>query len=338
MSELEAILTLCHTPGLGSIRILKLIQEFGSAKNAILARNIKTPPSMQRDLELCDKHSVEIISYQDPRYPKELLELRDYPPILYIKGKLPGEKKIGVVGTRIASIYGLESASNISQELAENGAAVVSGLARGIDTAAHLGALKSGTTIAVLGSGLANIYPKENISLADKIAEKGILVSEFSMQTPPSKENFPKRNRLVSGLSESVLLIEAPIKSGAMITMNLAFLQKKKLFALPGRVDMDSFQGNLELLKSQRATLVRDARDVLDITTGPKMRGKMPQLTKDEEDIIKLLPKIECSIEEIGKITKFPISKLNVVLMGLVLKKVMREFPGKIYKLQERID
>jgi DNA processing protein len=336
MNEFLALHTLFHTPQLGPVRIRKLIQEFGSCLNACQAKDLKQNDHAKRDLEIADKCNVSIIAFFDPLYPKELLSINNFPPLIYVKGKFNNQKKIAIVGTRNATIYGLETARKIAHDLSLNDITIVSGLARGIDTEAHIGALKSGYTYAVLGSGLLNIYPKENISLASEIKDNGILISEFAMQTPPSRENFPKRNRIVSGLSESILLIEAPKKSGAMLTMEIAKGQNKKLFALPGRTDSSSFEGNLELLHSGAAKIARNATDLIGqdkINNAPL--SNIMQLSKDEAFIIKLLPSQEISIEELSRRADLPISKLNVVLMGLVLKKVIREYPGKIYKLCE---
>jgi DNA processing protein len=329
MDELQALLTLSHTPKIGPVKIQKLFKQYGSCQNACLALDLKLSDEAQKDIDLAEKFGAMIIPFFDPLYPKQLLSIMSPPAALYIKGKFPNQKKIAIVGTRNASIYGLEMAEKFACDLASQEVAIVSGLARGIDTKAHKGALKNGYTLAVLGSGLLNIYPKENISLASEIIDNGILISEFAMNTPPSKENFPKRNRIVSGLSEAVLLIEAP--------KEIAKSQNKKLFALPGRVDCLSFEGNLELLHSNKAEVARNANDLLGIDNIAALPSKKTiHLTDDENVVIKLMPNYEISIEEISKNINFPISKLNVVLMGLVLKKLIREYPGKIYKLCEK--
>jgi len=226
-----------------------------------------------------------------------------------------------------------------AEELAAQGYIIISGLARGIDTAAHLGALKSGKTIAVIGSGLANVYPKENWKLSEEIALSGCLLSEFPMETPPDRQNFPQRNRIVCGMADAILLIEAPIKSGAMSTMNLGIAKNKKLFALPGRIDNEGFCGNHYLIKHGHAKLTEDPNDILMDLNGLKKDKNDAQeklcgilLDKDEIELLRSLPMQEISIEEIVLLSKMPINRLNALLMSLLLKGAIKEFPGRIYK------
>lgn len=362
LTELEALIILSSIPQLGSVKIRTLVQQFGSAVNALEAspEQIAALPdfgpkttkglnewrsnnSWKKNIELAERHQANIISYTHPLYPKRLLEIPDFPILLYIKGEfIPADQRcIAVVGTRQASIYGLDMAERISQDLANMGFTVVSGLARGIDTAAHVGALRRGRTVAVIGSGLADVYPKENLALAQAIAERGVLMSEFPMETPPDRQNFPQRNRIVSGMTMATLLIEAPIKSGAMITMEKAFAYKRKLFAMPGRVDNDDFRGNHLLIKSGRAILIESAKDIvasfenlfgLVEEFSPAKRMSTTHLNDEELELYTKLPIQESSIDQIMQLTKLPVMKINVLLMGLVMKKVVREFPGKIYK------
>jgi len=362
LDESEAFLILSLMPALGAIKIRLLVQYFGSPTRALLAEKeeLQGIPGFgpkiveglakwredvqwKQNLAIATQHNVHIIPYTNPLYPKRLLEIADHPVLLYMKGdwQLCDQKCIAIVGTRQASIYGYEMAQRFGMELASYGFTVVSGLARGIDTGAHLGALERGRTIAVIGSGLADIYPAENKPLADRIAQKGIVMSEFPMETPPDRQNFPQRNRIVSGMTLGTILIEAPYKSGAMITMEKGLAQGRKLFALPGRADHDNFRGNHELIKSGRAQLVESAEDVVrsfeDLFCG--LRAAKPgtvvpkiHLEKEEEELIKILPEQETSFEEIIQLTKLPVMKLNVLLMSLVLKKAIKEFPGKLYK------
>lgn len=363
MKELEALAILTGTPLLGSIKIRLLVQRFGSASEALNAsiHEIEELPgfgqkicsgwgwwksdrSWLNDLELADQQGVRLISFNSPEYPKRLLDTHDFPILLYVKGELQkrdSDNGIAIVGTRNASIYGRTQAESFGHDLAAVKYSVVSGLARGIDTAAHIGALHAGRTIAVIGSGLANIYPRENLSLAEKIAENGAVISEFSMRTPPDRQNFPRRNRIVSGMTRCALLIEAPIKSGAMITMDQAEAQGRPLFALPNRVDDVNAKGNHCLIKSGRASLVEEAADIIAAMDGEKdLFGPFDKKTAparvflepEEENLLKLLSNEEAGIEKIASITKLPMMKLNVLLMSLVLKKVIKEFPGKIYK------
>jgi DNA processing protein len=233
----------------------------------------------------------------------------------------------------------MEMAETISKDLAANGFTVVSGLARGIDTAAHRGAVAAGRTIAVIGSGLADIYPPDNRELARIIAERGALLSEFSMATPPDRQNFPQRNRIVSGFTLGTLLIEAPVKSGAMITMDKARLHHKKLFALPGRADAESFKGNHLLIKDGQAHLIENAADILahfdslfTVKQPSVFNGNGPRLDKDEATLLERMPSDEVGIDALSAMLHLPTHHVHTTLMGLVLKKVVKEYPGKIYK------
>lgn len=356
MNEIEALAALSCTPQIGPIKIRLLIERFGSARAAYDANPDEVtelpgfgPKVMQqwrkvqtweKELALAHRYKVSLIAYTSPEYPKSLLELPDHPVLLYVLGKLEPSDQQGfaVIGTRNASIYGLEMAEQFGREIAGQGYTVVSGLARGVDTAAHKGALERGKTIAVIGSGLANIYPAENSILARKIVENGALISEFAMTTPPDRQNFPQRNRIVSGMTRGTILIEAPERSGAMLTAERAISQGRKLFALPGRADGEGFRGNHALIKKKEAQLVENVQDVLreyqELFSAPRDLSprRMVLLEKEEEELLSKLPTEEISIESVAQLTKLPISKLNVMLMSLILKRVIKEFPGKRYK------
>lgn len=328
------LLMLINQPGLGPVGIMRKIRESGSIEAA--AAGLESDEKWKKDYELVQKSGVSLISYQDPCYPESLLALPDFPPLLYVMGKLEKVPHVAIIGTRAASIYGKEVAMRFGEELAASGITVVSGLARGIDTAAHMGALRGGKTAAIVGSGLSNLYPRENRVLAEKIAENGAVISEFPMATPPLREHFPRRNRLISGLSLGLCLIESPLKGGSMITMERGEKQGKKLFALPGRVDWPTFQGNHALLKERRAELVESSQEItaaLSIKSPlfPKEREKI-SLSSEERAFLERLPPEEKSIEEIAQLTQLPPMQLNVLLTRLILKKTMKEFPGKIYK------
>lgn len=361
MNETDALVALTHTPYLGSVKVRLLVKYFGSALAALEAdsNEIESLPGFgeklseslskciegsgwRRDIELANRYSTEIIPYFDRRYPRLLLEIPDFPAVLYVKGKLqPGDKQgIAVVGTRNAGIYGMEMAEKLGRDLASLSFTVVSGLARGVDTAVHYGALQSGRTLAVLGSGIANIYPSENRGLAERMASQGAVISELPMAAFPDKQHFPRRNRLVSGMTMGTVLIEAPKKSGAMITMDRAYTQGRKLFALPGRADNENFRGNHTLIKKGHAKLVESARDIADsfqdlfafsTETVERKRQGLP-LESEEKNLLAKMPDEELTVEELIKVTNTPIVRLNVLLMGLVLKKWVKEFPGKIYK------
>ena len=359
MTESEAFAILTSTPGLGHAKIRLLIERFGTAAASLeksahdlegLAGFDKIIPTWgqwdknltwKQDLHLADTLGARLVPYTDPLFPKHLLEIPDHPVLLYMRGefKPQDQRSIAIVGTRQASIYGIEMAEAIGKELAASGFTVISGLARGIDTAAHKGALVKGRTIAVIGSGLADIYPPENLSLANKIPEHGILISEFSMSTPPDRQNFPQRNRIVSGMSLGTVLIEAPVKSGAMITMERASQHKRKLFALPGRADAESFKGNHLLIKRGQAHLIESAADIISHFEGlfPKVQKDLfdyqaPHLDPGESALLELMPAEEIGIDALTLLSHLPVHQVHTTLMGLVLKKVVKEYPGKIYK------
>lgn len=362
LNELQALAILSTIPYLGSVKVRQLIERFGSAAESLKAssQTIQSIPGFgkriveawdthkkqtlwQQDFKLADQYGVDLIPYNCSRFPRQLLEIKDPPVLLYVKGELKNidHQSIAIVGTRNAGIYGMEMATMLAENLASRGFTIVSGLARGIDTAAHFGALRQGRTIGIIGSGIADLYPKENIGLAEEITKNGAIISEYPMQTPPDRYTFPRRNRLVSGMTLGTLLIEAPLKSGAMITMDLASEQNKKLFALPGRADHDNFRGNHALIKSGKAALIENAEDVIQAFQNlfgkvehPKAASASKAITldPDEEFLIQLFPKEETSLEELIAKTKLPIAKLNVLLMGLMLKKMIQEYPGKIYK------
>lgn len=284
MSELDALLLLTHLPLFGPIKIRLLIHHFGSAIYALEAPTsaLTQLPGISKEhldiwntrykrdgwkktLSLAHNTSTQMISYQDPAYPRRLLELPDHPIVLYVKGNLltKDQRSLAIIGTRKASSYGIQMTKQISKELAQEGFTIVSGLAKGIDIAAHEAALEGGRTIAVLGSGLGHIYPREHSYIIDSIAEKGAVISEYPIDTPPDRQQFPQRNRIVSGMTMGTILIEGSLKSGAMMTAEKAFGQKRPLFVLPGPADQENFQGNHELIKSRRGELIENSKDVI---------------------------------------------------------------------------
>jgi DNA processing protein len=340
--NLEEIIALHHLTSFNAQKAHHYIQCTGSVAAAIAAlkKGTSDDDNWKKDLDLAQEHGVTLISYFDANYPLSLKNLADPPLLLYVKGEMKTDAiHLAMVGTRQSSSYGLDIAEKWGCELSHRGLTIVSGLARGIDAASHLGALERGRTLAILGSGLNQIYPRENQALARAISCQGSLISEYPMNSHPEKHFFPKRNRLVSALSEGVLLIEAPIKSGAMITMDLAFSQKKICCALPGPVDRDSFRGNHSLIKSQKAHLVENPQDVVSLlkpgisSASISLKKESPFiLDPEEENLIKQLPQGEICLEEIALRVHLPMAKLNSLLMKLVLKQVVKEYPGKFYK------
>lgn len=284
MNELEALVALTNIPQMGPMRTRQLLQNFDSAVSAWKgsAKAIPRLPGIKRDtmesfekncqddawiqdIDLAERHQVVIIPFTSEQYPKKLREIPDAPLVLYIKGDLSAcqTRSLAIVGTRECTAYGAKMARQFGEKLAQSGYVVVSGLAKGIDAIAHESAMHRGKTVAVLGFGLAHMYPQEHEELADKICHKGALVSEYPMATPPDRQRFPQRNRIVSGMSIGTLLIEAPLESGAMITMRKAYEQKRTLYVIPGQADCLNFRGNHSLLKERKARLVEAPEDLL---------------------------------------------------------------------------
>ncbi len=359
MDEIKATLILNNLSPLSQNKKRALIKTLGSAievlqttkscsfdfldeKEMSVLRNWEKSKQWIQDLDLANKAQISLIPITSNEYPIQLKKIPNPPILLYVKGTIKeiDHSSLAIVGTRLASIYGKEMAFKIAKDMALAGWTIVSGLARGIDTAAHEGALTSGRTIAVIGCGLSHMYPKENINLADSIKNQGALISEFPMPTLPTKYTFPLRNRIISGLSQGSLLIEAPLKSGAMITVQDAIEQSRPIFALPGRIDQEQFKGNHELIKSRQAHLVESAEDILGhfgLASSAqllKSTGNATQtpLTSDERRLLDNMPNEEATYERILQISKLSTAKLNILLMSLVLKNQIKEFPGKIYK------
>ena len=285
--------------GLGIIRLKALLEEFktpesilkahlsdlvkvkGISKN--IAENITSCESaynIDKELELIKSHNVEVLTIFDEGYPEILKEIYDPPIVLYVKGTLQekNDLSLGVVGSRKCSQYGIKSTKELVASLKDYDITIVSGLARGIDSAAHRAAIDNKlSTIAVLGSGLNCMYPPENSKLADQVAKHGAVISEFPMRTKPLKHNFPRRNRIISGLSKGVVVIEAAERSGALITVDFALEQGRDVFAMPGPVDSDSSYGTNRLIK-QGAKLIDSAEDIL---------SELGLENIDKEDLIK---------------------------------------------------
>lgn len=286
MTPQEAAIALNLIPGLGPVRVMRLMQVFASPELVLeapasmlveipgigpqLARLISSWRSIvnpYRELELADKAGAAVATVFDPAYPSSLRSLPDPPIVLYSWGSWTGtdsERSIAVVGSRMATHYGRLCAKTISHDLAEAGVTIISGLARGVDTEAHTGALDAGgRTIAVIGAGLNRLYPQENGNLARRIADgHGAVVSEFPMDMPPSRTTFPMRNRIVSGWSRATLVVEASGRSGALITARMAAEQGREVFCIPGPVDRHSSDGCHALIRDG-ATLASSASDIL---------------------------------------------------------------------------
>jgi DNA processing protein len=291
----------------------------------------------RRELEFYQKNHIEIIDMGSSFYPERLKNIPDPPIVLFACGNcslLQHSVPVGIVGSRKASNGGLNLAYSVAKRLSLNDVPVVSGLASGIDSFAHRGALDgSGFTIAVLGNGIDVVYPRENRKVYERIKQSGLLVSEFPLGTRPLKWNFPKRNRTISGLSVGVLIVEAALTSGALITAQFALDQGREVMAFPGRAASENFGGNNRLIK-EGAHLVESAEDVLQIIgkeTEKKAKGIRMALTPLEQDILLVIGDDKVSLEEIEKVVRKPISKVLSALIMLELKNAVVRYPGKIF-------
>src|SRR5882762_6980675 len=285
MNATEACIALNMLPTVGPVRLRKLLEVFREPQQVLVAKRselrkvegignevadqISTWEStvdLAAELERVRDFGATVITQESPSYPRPLREIHAPRIVLYVWGELQerDHHAIGVIGARRTTHYGMESAKKLAYQLAYAGLTVVSGLARGIDTAAHQGALAAkGRTVAVIGSGLAKLYPPENTGLAEKIAASGAVISEFPMTFPPSPQTFPYRNRIVAGWGSGVLVVEAGLTSGALITANQALDHGRLVYAVPGQIDRPTSAGSNRLIQ-QGAKLITSAGDILD--------------------------------------------------------------------------
>lgn len=364
MEGLEALVALTLVEGLGPVTIRRLVRRFGSPAAALeadrgeiaavegigpllAARIAEARPRAEarREIERALAAGAAIVPYTDPAYPAPLAEIYDPPVLLYVKGAFAPEDRhaIAVVGARRCSLYGAAQAERLAGQIAAVGMTVASGMARGIDTAAHRGALKArGRTIAVLGSGLCRIYPPENRGLAEEIAASGAVISEFPPSMGPQRLNFPLRNRVLSGLSLGVLVVEAAGRSGSLITAAQALEQGRLVFALPGRVDSITSRGTHALLKDG-ARLVESVEDIcaeLPYLFPPRAPAAAaggptpprPRLTPEEEAVLAQLGPEERAIDEITASCALPPAAVASALLSLELKHLANQLPGKIFR------
>jgi DNA processing protein len=361
MTETEACIALNMVPNLGPVRLRKLLGAFETPEavlrmsksrleqvdgiGAEVAEGIATwekTIDLAGELKRVEEFGAWIITQQSPEYPPGLRELHNPPIVLYVWGTVTKDdwRAIGVVGSRKTSHYGLESAKKLSYQLAYAGLTVVSGLARGIDTAAHQGALAAkGRTIAVIGSGLMDLYPPENADLAQKIAGSGAVLSEFPMTFPPSTKTFPYRNRIVAGWGKGVLVVEAGAKSGALITAEQAIENGRLVYAVPGQIDRPTSFGSNHLIQ-QGAKLIMSAGDILDdlqslfpeprkTLPGNAEPGASPGLSAEENAILDALEGGTLTPEGIAERCGLPLPKVTGTLLVLEMKRQVRQSPGR---------
>jgi DNA processing protein len=316
---------------------------------AVAINNFSEWDKVNQNFELLNKNKITLITYQDDDYPEKLKNIYDLPPFLYVRGSLMKDDiNIAIVGSRRATTYGKYTTERISRELAQKGVTVVSGMARGIDSAAHRGALAArGRTIAVLGSGLDVIYPPENKILFSEIIENGAVISEFPMGTPPIAANFPSRNRIISGMSYGVLVVEAGEKSGSLITARLALEQGREVFAVPGSVETPASRGTNRLIK-EGAKLIENAEDILEEiipqlektkvlneTLTSENEAKLPakeiKLTKIEKQVADFIFDKRIHVDDIIAATNLSPADVLSTLMSLELKNLVTQHPGKYF-------
>ena len=363
MTETEALLALNMLPKIGPVRVRRLVEACGSAA-AVLGAGVDTlrrvegiGPETAAILASWEEHADvtgelrrvreggwSLLTPADPAWPENLRHLHDPPLLLYVWGRVEPRDRvaIGVVGSRRATSYGLQQARRFAFQLAHAGVTVLSGLARGIDTAAHEGAVAAkGRTIAVIGAGLGHLYPPENRALCEKIADgHGAVVSEFPILTEPDKQTFPQRNRIVSGWSQGILVVEAPAWSGAIITANNAADQGRSLYAIPGPVDRPSSAGCNRLIQNG-ARLVMEASEILDdlnlLLPQPLLDGMAPAsavpagLNPDELALWQALAEGELAIDALIARTGLSAAAVSSQLMRMELKRLVKQLPGRLY-------
>lgn len=311
----------------------------GDIVRKILDQRSSVDPAAEE--ERAGRLGAHLVTAVDPEYPRRLLQIYDPPMALYVKGDLQtrDERGVAIVGSRRTTHYGREVAERLGFQLAQSGVTVNSGLARGIDTAAHGGALKGkGRTLAVLGGGLDCLFPPENAALADAIAKQGAVLTEYPIGRAPDKTTFPVRNRIVSGMSLGVVVVEADVTSGAMITARQAGEQGRTVFAVPGRVDSFGSRGPHQLLKAG-ARLVESVEDILEEMGEllPPGAGRAPtagaealRLTEDEKTLVDLLEaEGEMDVDTLIRRSGRNAGQVSAVLLGLEMKRVVRMLPGQ---------
>lgn len=312
---------------------------FGEAAQPLWEERRQANP--EEELEKAEKAGAHILTIEDPEYPEPLREIPDPPPVLYVLGEWREEDRVavGMVGTRRCTSYGRLVAKKLAQELAEHGVTVVSGMAPGIDAAAHEGALLSGRTLAVLGTGLGKPYPAGSEKLMQRIAEKGAVISEFPWDMEGAQWTFPRRNRLIAGLSCVVVVVEAPERSGALITADYALEQGKEVLAVPGPITSEASVGTNRLLR-EGAKPVTSVEDILEelgrlplVAARPRPELKLPPEAAKVYALLALEP---LSLEEIVERTGLSHAQASQILLELVLSGLVEELPGRRFLRKPR--
>jgi DNA processing protein len=364
MTSTEALVALNLLPKIGPVRVRRLLECFGEPaailgaskdqlmrvdgigeETAGILHRWQDHADPIKELTEAKERGISVITQDDADYPAPLREAYDPPLLLYVWGKLEDRDKhaIGVVGSRRATVYGRNATKKFSFQLASAGFTIISGLARGIDTSAHEAAVAAGgRTIAVIGSGLAQLYPPENLGLAERIADgHGAVVSEFPLHTAPDKQTFPMRNRIVAAWSRAVLVVECPAWSGSLITANLASDYGKPVFAVPGPIDTPSSMGCHQLIRDG-ATLVFDGSQLLDELSDLPFANKSlseksagdAKLPEEEAKVLAVVGRDEMTVDRIIDACGLPAPVVTATLMKLEMRRLVRCLPGFRYSLR----
>lgn len=356
MDERYHWLALNFIPGIGPVLVRTLLDRFGGPEHVFKAsrRELETVEGIgerlaalitetdiqgkvRSELKLVEELNASIVTFTDKSYPNNLKQIYDPPPLLYVRGDLQAKDDLAIsmVGSRLSSSYGRMITERIAGDMARHGVTIVSGMARGIDSAAHRGALSAGgRTIAVLGCGVDIVYPPENRRLFEEITAHGAVISEFPMSTPPEGTNFPRRNRIISGLSLGVVVVQADSRSGSLITAGLALEQNRDVFAVPGNVGMARSRGTNRLIK-QGAKLVESADDILEEILprfqhqGLEPTDVKPSLEDEEGRVFRIIEDEPAHIDSIIAQTGMDASRVSAILLQLELKGLVQQLPGK---------
>ncbi len=368
MDPREALVALNMVDHVGPIRARQLLDHFGDAATTLCASKHQllqvkgigndtadSIVSWEKNIDLAAElkriadFGCHIVGQTDPEYPELLRQIYDPPIVLYVKGTLSPKDKnsVAIVGSRMTTHYGIESARRLAYQLAYVGVTIVSGGARGIDTAAHQGALTAkGRTIVVLGTGINLVFPPENIELYERIAANGAIITQFPFNRPADKQTFPIRNRIVAGMTLGALVVEANLTSGALITANFATEYGRQVFAVPGRIDSPRSKGCHDLIK-KGAKLCESAEDILsefeylfpatNRPPTPSETGVLPalELSTNEQQVYDCLNHEELNIDEVIRKTGLPSSAVSVALLSLEMKRLAKQLPGKLFVRNE---
>jgi DNA processing protein len=363
MDSREAYIALNMIEHVGPVRVRQLLEHLGDAPSILRASKqqlahihgigLETAEAisgwektvdLSGELERIRNYECHVLTQEDEEYPELLRQIYDPPIALYVKGRLTGKEKnsVAMVGSRMTTHYGVEVARKLAYQLAYLGVTVVSGGARGIDTAAHQGALSGkGRTVAVLGNGINIIFPAENAELFERIAANGAVLTQFPFNRTADKQSFPIRNRIVAGMTLGTVVVEANLSSGALITANFAVEYGRQIFAVPGRIDSPRSKGCHELIK-KGAKLCEGAEDILsefeylfppsNRAQSPNGTSSLPALTLSEtEKIVYETLEEESGIDEIIQRSGLPSSTVSVALLSLEMKRLVKQLPGKVF-------